>query len=420
MKPCSAVLVLLAVLLTTHVRAQDLRKPDPERDILVMLERADAAPVSGGMGPPYRKRKRYAMALDTQLLAAEIADEYGLLEIGRWPMRSLSVLCIVFRVTDAGERDELVSRLRADPRIDSAQRLQRFGTRTLAFRDYDDTYIGLQRSLAIMSVPAAHRYSRGQGIRIAVVDGAADVQHEDLRGRITATRDFTDHYYTGEPEHGTAVTSVIGASANNARGIVGVAPEADIELYVACWTESERDHAVCNSFTLAKALDALAEDTADVVNLSLSGPHDPLLERLLAEIGRGGAVIVAARPGPDAGGSPFPASLDGVISVTSADEAGRAAPVSQARTFSWRDLYAPGEGIVVALPSDNYGFRSGNSLAAAHASGVAALLLSVSPGLTGESVKDYLRESQQGSGDGIPSINACAAMQLAETTRICP
>jgi subtilisin family serine protease len=417
MKQCRIALALLAVLMAKDVWAQE-HWPDPELDILVMLEASDAAPVSGGIDPPYRKRKRYAMPLDTQLLAAEITEEYGLLEIGRWPMRSLSVICIVFRVTEAGKRDELVGRLQVDPRIDSAQRLQRFDTRTAAFPDYDDPYIGLQRSLAVMGVPAAHRYSRGRGIRIAVVDSAADVQHEDLKGRITAARDFTDHHNPGEPEHGTAVASVIGASANNARGIVGVAPEAEIELYVACWTEGEQDRAVCDSFTLAKALDALATGTADIVNLSLSGPHDPLLERLLDEIEQSGAIIVAARPEPGAEDSPFPANLDGIISVTSGDEVGKATPVSL-RTIA-RDLYAPAERIVVALPSDNYGFRSGNSLAAAHASGVTALLLSVSPELESETVLDYLRESQQGSRSGTRSINACAALQLAEPSRICP
>lgn len=414
-----AFLASLAVLVAADVWAQE-RRPDPERDILVMLESAEAAAVSGGMGPPYRKRKRYAVPLDTQLLAAEIAEEYALLEIGRWPMRSLSVICIVFRPTDDGERDELVSRLRTDPRIESAQRLQQFDTRTLAFLDYDDTYIGMQRSLAIMGVPAAHRYSRGQGIRIAVVDSAADVQHEDLQGRITALRDFTDRHNPGQAEHGTAVTSVIGASANNARGIVGVAPEAEIELYVACWAQREPDHAVCDSFTLAKALDALAAKSADVVNLSLSGPHDPLLERLLAAIGRGGAIIVAPRPAPRAESSPFPANLDGIVSVTSGDEAVPAASVSLRSIFHSRDLYAPAERIVVALPSDNYGFRSGSSLAAAHASGVAALLLSVSPELTRDTLVGYLRDSQQGSPEGVRSINACAALRLADASRICP
>lgn len=272
--------------------------PNPARDILVTLASAGPPAVSGGNGAPYRKRKRYATPLDTRLLATDVAGDYALEEVAHWPIRSLSVLCIVFRVAESGERDAVISRLRADPRVDSAQRLQRFETHASGERVYDDTYIGLQRGLDIMGVPAAHRYSRGRGIGIAVVDSSADAQHEDLQGRVTAIHDFTGR--PAETGHGTAVASVIGARANNARGIVGVAPEADMEVYAACWDEPGTQTAVCDSFTLAKALDAIAADPADVVNLSLSGPYDPLLERLLARIAGAGSVIVAARPAREA------------------------------------------------------------------------------------------------------------------------
>jgi subtilisin family serine protease len=353
------------------------------------------------------------------LLAAKVAGDYALEEIAHWPIRSLSVLCVVFRVADTDDRDVVIDLLRADPRIESAQRLQRFTTHAPATQAYDDTHIGLQRGLEIMGVPAAHRYSRGRGVDIAVVDGPADVQHEDLQGRITAIHDFTDRHDAPDAEHGTAVASVIGASANNARGIVGVAPESDIEVYVACWKEADAETAVCSSFTLAKALDALAADSADVVNLSLSGPYDPLLERLLAKVARTGAAIVAARPVQERPGTRFPASLDGIIGVTSGDRIGIAMPASTRGAAGSEALHAPGERIVVALPRDHYDFRSGSSLAAAHVSGVAALLLSVSPNLSSIRLVRYLRASERHAPDGI-SINACAALRLADASRTCP
>jgi Subtilase family len=412
-------LMLVIALFAATASAGEERLPDSTRDILVTLASAGPASVSGGNGAPYHKRKRYSTSLDTQLLAAKVADDYALEEIAHWPIRSLSVLCIVFRVADPDARDLVIGLLRADPRIDSAQPLQRFTTQASPVRPYDDTYIGLQRGLEVMGVRTAHRYSRGRGIDIAVVDGPADVQHEDLQGRITAIHDFTDPRDGKDAEHGTAVASIIGASANNARGIVGVAPESDIEVYVACWKERDTEAAACSSFTLAKALDALVSDPADVVNLSLSGPYDPLLERLLAKLARAGAAIVAARPVQGRAHARFPASLAGIIGAASGDRISIAMPASTRVAVGSQALHAPAERIVVALPRDHYDFRSGSSLAAAHVSGVAALLLSVSPNLSANELLQYLRASEQQGPSGI-SINACVALRLADSSRTCP
>jgi len=408
-------ILLLAMIVAPVVSANE-HVPDPSRDILVTLVSAAAAPVSGGIDAPYRKRKRYAVAQDVGLLAIEIGSDYGLREIARWPIRSLSVICIVFRVAGKAERDAVIDRMQADTRVESAQRLQRFETRTAVLPAYDDTYIDMQSSLATMSVAAAHRYTRGAGVRIAVIDGAADLRHEDLDGRVSQVQVFTGHRGNGGTEHGTAVASVIGARANNARGIVGVAPDAAIELYVACWTERGTTATVCDSFTLAKALDSLLARSADVVNLSLAGPHDPLLARLLSAIHASGSVIVAADPPGDAERARFPADLRGIVSAASGEARETLTPVSL-RTDEVHDLYAPGEQIVVAIPGNHYDFRSGSSLAAAHVSGVAALLLSLLPELANDAVVEILRNSQHQLDNGFRSINACAALQLAAAAR---
>ncbi|HZD53045.1 MAG TPA: S8 family serine peptidase [Woeseiaceae bacterium] len=394
------------------------RLPDPALDILITVPSAGPPARSGGDGVPYRKRKRYAVSLGAQLLASRLAADYALQEIAHWPMRSLSVLCVVFRVAEGADRDEIIGQLRADARVDSAERLQRFETHARAAIAYDDPYASLQRGLELMGVPAAHRYSRGAGVRVAIVDTPADARHEDLQGRVTAVHDFTGRPDALDAEHGTAVASVIVANANNARGIVGVAPEAEIEVYAACWKETREDSAVCDSFTLAKALDSLAAASADVVNLSLSGPYDPLLERLLARIAGKGAVIVAARPADRAR---FPAGLVGIIGATSGDRARLVVPASTSGGIGRSDaLHAPGDRIVVALPDDRYDFRSGSSLAAAHVSGAAALLLSGSPRLPPGAVLEYLRASERWSSGGIRSIDVCAALRLADPHRACP
>lgn len=139
------VVLTLAGCAAAAASAGDDRLPDSARDILVTLESAGPPDVSGGHGTPYHKRKRYATPLDARLLATQVAADYALEEIAHWPMRSLSVLCIVFRVADIGDRDAVIGRLRADPRIDSVQRLQRFATRAAPAPAYDDTYVDLQQ-----------------------------------------------------------------------------------------------------------------------------------------------------------------------------------------------------------------------------------------------------------------------------------
>jgi len=410
--------VLLLTALAASAMADD-RATDPARDILVTFANEGANAVSSGISEPYRKRKRYSISAQARQHASEIAADYGLIEVDRWPIRSLSLFCLVFRVPAGLDREDVLRRLEADPRVESAQPAQRFETVADALPAYDDTYANLQRGLDMMEISAAHRYSRGQGVRVAIVDGHADVNHEDLSGRVTSTRVLAYPDKSPNGTHGTAVASVIGANANNARGMVGIAPAAQMALYVACWAEHGGFNAVCDSFTLAKALDAVLEDTADVLNLSLVGPYDPLLERLLKEVGQAGIVTVAALPPRADEAKRFPASVDGVIGVGSSERHLAAGNDSQPGPAALRVVYAPGEQIMVAVPDNAYAFRSGTSLSAAHVSGVVALLLAVSPNMPPRTVRSYLQDSQYGSESATPSVNACVVLQMADSSRQC-
>lgn len=410
--------VFLAAVTVATASTEDLG-PDPARDILVTFANARASVIGSGAGEPYRKRKRYSIGTEARRHAADIASEYALIEVDGWPIRSLSVFCFVYRLPPDADRDAVIRRLRADARVESAQALQQFETLASAIRGYDDTYAGLQRGLDVMEIPAAHRYSRGEGVRVAIVDGRADAKHEDLEGLVTETWFIEDSNRSGNGNHGTAVASVIGAKANNARGIVGVAPEATMELYVACWAENGALEAVCDSFTLAKALDAIVADAPDVLNLSLTGPYDPLLERLLNAADQTGVIIVAARPLHAQRDNRFPASLDSVIGVGSSDAFPVASRVDLAGARPLDAVYAPAEQIMVAAPHNAYDFRSGSSLAAAHVSGVVALLLAASPHMPREAVVANLHRSQQASRTESSSINACVVLRQLDRSREC-
>src|SRR5690606_21862937 len=102
---------------------------------------------------------------------------------------------------------------------------------------------------------------------------------------------------------------------NNREGIIGIAPDARIAALRACWpVNGSSSGAQCSSFTLAQALETAIELDPALVNLSLTGPTDPLLSRLLDEAMERGIVIVAAEPATlDA--AVFPASHAGVIAA---------------------------------------------------------------------------------------------------------
>jgi subtilisin family serine protease len=406
-----AVGILMAVFLQAGASAEELT--DPARDILVTFDNKGAGVANGGLGAPYRNRKRYSIGRSVRRDSAAVMAEHNLTEIEHWPIRSLSVYCFVYRVPDGVERSVVIARLNADERVESAQPLQRFETSMDGIASYDDTYANLQYGLDVLDITAAHRASLGSGVRVAIVDSHADKNHEDLRGRITRVEVFSNHSETADNEHGTAVASVIGARSNNALGIVGVAPQAALEIFVACWSNGPIGPAVCDSFSLSKALDRMLDDPPPVLNISLNGPQDPLLQRLLSKMLDSGSIIVAAGSTKAGTDNEFPASMDRVIGVASSTDAVSVDPDSNDM------LFAPGDRILVAVPVDAYDFRSGSSLAAAHVSGVVAFLLARAPHLSAASVRDILQRSQDKKLTAHTSINACAALNLAGFSEQC-
>lgn len=405
--------VLAAISLALAPAAVLAQHTDTDRDILVTFDNAGARTTTSTA--PYRARKRYAITAEARKQAQAVAAEYRLQQVDHWPIRSLAVYCFVYRVSDGDDRKHVIDQLRADARVESAQALNVFETGAKPSSPYDDTYADLQHGLDTLDLTQAHRHSRGKGVRIAVIDSNVDTDHEDLKGRIRRVKDFASNEAAPDRQHGTAVTSVIAASANNAKGIVGVAPEAKVELYVACWSDATSDLAVCDSFTLAKALDTLLERPPDILNLSLAGPADSLLQRLLLKAHESNVVVIAARLADNDPARQFPASMDEVIAVGSSNSSD---PGPDGHG-SDGPILAPGEQILVAVPDNNYDFRSGSSLAAAHVSGVVALLLAVSPDSDAARIHSLLEKSQRDSTADQVSINACKALHLADQSLGC-
>jgi subtilisin family serine protease len=138
------------------------------------------------------------------------------------------------------------------------------------------------------------------------------------------------------------------------------------------------------------------ERGARVVNMSFAGPANPLLSRELAGGARQGLVFIAPVGNEGSSAAPlYPAADENVIAVTATDRSDGL--FKDANRCSGACVAAPGVDVLVAEPDEAYGLLSGTSLAAAHVSGVAALLLDAKPDLEVEAVRGLLIETARHS-----------------------
>ena len=372
----AALLALLALFVsTTNGAAQDGSdaQGDPgtgqvERQILVMLRMA---------APHFRPGENYAGSYDVgaghaarRRVAADLARKYGLKMLADWPMPSLGVECYVMEVQQGADTAQVAQTVSRDTRAEWVQPMALF--RSLG---HDDPLYEVQPAASEWHLAELHKVSTGRRIVVAEVDSGVEATHPDLAGQVQATENFVPgNAYSGE-QHGTAVAGIVAGIADNHIGIAGVAPGARLMVLRACWQTG--DTAACSSFTLARALQFALDRGVRVINLSVTGPPDRLLNELLdVAVGRGATIVVAADPEQAQGG--FPASHPGVLAVATDD----------ATDVPW--LLAPGRDVPTTLPGARFGFVSGSSFAAAHVSGLVALMMQLSPGLTAAQAREAL------------------------------
>lgn len=195
----------------------------------------------------------------------------------------------------------------------------------------------------------------GNGVRVGMIDGG-------VAGATVTQRGFA----AGAPrasKHGTAVASLIAGSG----GVRGAAPGARVlaaDVYGS-------DPAGGNATAIVKALGWLVGERVPVVTISLVGPPNPLLGRVVAAAQARGTIIVAA-VGNDGAASPpsYPASYPGVIAVTATD--GRKRVLIEAGRATHLDYAAPGADMIAADVNGGAGAVRGTSFAAPLVAGVIA------------------------------------------------
>jgi hypothetical protein len=380
------------------------------RRLLVMLPMAPPHFHAGaGYGGAYPLD---AGAQARRRIADDLAREHGLRVIDNWPMPVIGVDCFVMERAAGVLPAPMLEALGRDPRVAWVQPVNAFHAQALDAGG--DPLYPVQPAATSWRLAELHRASTGRGVRVAIVDSGVDTGHPDLAGQVELQENFVDAGPAPAEVHGTAVAGVIAARAGNGIGIAGVAPGVRLMALRACW-QAPRTRASCSSFTLGKALNFAIEHHARVINLSLAGPADRLLATLVeAADTHGAAVVGAVDPGlPDGG---FPSSMPLVIPVSA--QGPLRMPVRG------NALLAPGADIPTCLPGARWGLVSGSSYAAAHVSGLVALLAQLRPSDAPQQLKrgiivvrdtPALRHTAQTTPQtaGAGSIDACATIARA-------
>jgi subtilisin family serine protease len=319
-----------------------------------------------------------------------LASRHGLVRVESQQFRLTGTTMFRWRIPDGRSVEQVIRELQADGTVLSAQpnyifmaQQQPLATDSVAARSDPSHY-----ALSKLRVPLAHLHAKGGNVLVAVIDSKIDAQHPDLQGVIVDSIELIDPAGRAEA-HGTAVAGVIAAQGR--QRVMGVAPAARI-LAVRALGDSRG-----TGFNIIKGIEWATGRGAHVINMSFAGPRDPLMARALAAANRRGIVLVAAvgNAGPK---SPplYPADDPHVIAVTATDEDDRLFPASnRGRHIA---VAAPGVDIELLAPGEGYQFASGTSLAAAHVSGIVALLLERKPGLSPGAVRHVLRSTARELG----------------------
>jgi hypothetical protein len=240
----------------------------------------------------------------------------------------------------------------------------------------------------------AHALARGRSIAIAVIDSDIDAGHPDMHGAVVER--FDPAATPPRPHlHGTGMA---GAILSGVR-LRGVAPSASV---VAIKAFDERNSGPeATTFQILKGLDHAIRRGVRIVNMSFAGPYDVMIGRKLREAYDKGIVLVAAAGNAGPKSPPlYPAADPSVIAVTATDRADK--PFAQANRGKHVAIAAPGVDVLVPAPNGAYQLTTGTSVAAAHVSGVIALMLERRPDLTPDEVRAVLA----GSAVALPGTTA--------------
>jgi subtilisin family serine protease len=249
-----------------------------------------------------------------------------------------------------------------------------------------------QADMNAINAPGGWQYFTGSSnVIIAIVDSGVDMSNADLVGRLLPGWDFVNNDNDAQDDygHGTHVTGIAAATGNNSTGMAGLDWAAKI-LPIKVLDNAGNGTYVNVALGIRYAVD----HGANIINLSLGSTfNSPLIAEAIDYAYQHGVTVVAST-GNTNSAVMYPAALPHVIAVGAVNNSGELWALSNHGAEV--DLVAPGVGIFSSdIP--NYRTRSGTSMAAAHVSGLASLLLGMTS-LTPEQVESTMEETSRDLG----------------------
>jgi subtilisin family serine protease len=330
----------------------------------------------------------------------ELARRNGLEIIASEAFGLLGRTVYRFRITGGGEVRGIIGALQAIGATISAQPSYQFElTEAVAPADTSRRGDSAQYIVTKLQLPEAHAIASGRNVKVAVIDSEIDGQHPDLQGVIAATYDALPSDDKTAHPHGTGMA---GAIASHQR-LLGVAPGAKLLAVRAFGVNTGGPQGT--SMNIVKGLEWAVKEGAQVINMSFAGPRDPILEQAIRGLKDRGVILIAAagNAGPK---SPvlFPGGDPNVIAVSATDMDDKT--YANANRGKQVAIAAPGVDILVPAPEGGYQLTTGTSVAAAHISGVVALMLERNPRLTPAEVRGILAATAKKLPQGRNEVGA--------------
>ena len=323
-------------------------------------------------------------------------------------------------------------------RLPGATYVERLGTRGLSYAPSDPLASKQWHLAANRTWDYWDAAPKLAPVLVAVIDSGIDGGHPEFAGKIAEARSFVGGSALVDKQgHGTFVAGVLAAGVDNAVGIAGMAPSA--ELLVAKVVNGDD---LIDIEAEVKAIRWAVERGARVINMSLGGLRDPgdpdndafsPLEAAAVGYAHGKGVVVVAAVGNSAEPPPrswpfasYPAALPHVLGVSALARDG-SVPAFSNRDKIYNDISAPGDEILSTLPlaltakerdcaeqgysscgSDDYRQGEGTSFAAPQVSAAAAVILGLRPKLRPEQVTALLTRTAR----DVSAATGCPACPL--------
>lgn len=247
------------------------------------------------------------------------------------------------------------------------------------------------------------KHTRGSdhslSIKLGLIDTAVQQRHPSLQASNIRQRSFLAPSLRAPEAHGTSVAALW---VGQGEGFSGVLPGAEVVAASVFYRRDDGGQSA-PALHLIKALDWLAREQVPVINMSLAGPANALLEQAIAAASAQGIIVVAAAGNAGPAAQPlFPAAWPQVVAVTAINDAGQI--YRWAVQGSHIDFAALGVNVITAQAAGGEGPASGTSMASPIIAATIAEQLARRPKVAAEQI---MRELERGAQDlGAPGKDA--------------